>query len=189
VGPGDRPSSKLTGEERVRLLNRVGSDRAAGERLLEAYLGLVVRLARERADQGLELDDLVQDGSEGLARAIPEYRPGEHGDFDAYAAAAVAASMDQALARERAAVEEERRLVTAAEDYERVELLLARELKRRPTPSEMAAKLEWDLERVGTIGDLVADARRRHDQELIAYLDPDEELARLLEQDQERRAD
>jgi hypothetical protein len=93
--------------------------------------------------------------------------------------------MDSALSQEDRAQEDGRKLVEAAEDYERAELSLRRELGREATPSELAAKLEWSAERTAGIGELVADARRRHDEELLTYLDPEEiEVMPLLPADE-----
>ena len=81
--------------------------------------------------------------------------------------------MDAALAAEAAAVREGEQLVAAANDYERTEILLRRALGRAPTDAEIAQKLEWTVERTRYIAEVVADARRRHDEELLAFIDPD----------------
>ncbi len=81
--------------------------------------------------------------------------------------------MDAAIAAEAAAVRDGELLVAAAEDYERTELMLARQLRRAPTASETAEKLEWTVERTQYVASVVADARRRHDEELLEFVDPD----------------
>ena len=81
--------------------------------------------------------------------------------------------MDAAIAAETAAVRDAELLVAAASDYERTELLLARELRRAPNESEIAEKLEWTVERTRYVAQVVAEARRRHDEELLAFIDPD----------------
>jgi DNA-directed RNA polymerase sigma subunit (sigma70/sigma32) len=70
-------------------------------------------------------------------------------------------------------VREAELLITAAADYDRVEMLLARELHRPPTENEIAEKLEWTIERTRYVAQIVTDARRRHDEELLAYIDPE----------------
>jgi hypothetical protein len=49
---------------------------------------------------------------------------------------------------------------------------MRRELGRNATNAELAEKLEWTEQRTEQIGRLVDDARRRHDEELLDYLDP-----------------
>ena len=38
---------------------------------------------------------------------------------------------------------------------------------------EIAEKLEWTVDRTRYVATVVADARRRHDEELLAFIDPD----------------
>ena len=52
-------------------------------------------------------------------------------------------------------------------------MLLARELHRPPTEVEIAQKLEWTVERTRYVAAVVAEARRKHDEELLAYIDPE----------------
>jgi len=62
-----------SGEQRE-LLRRAGAgDKASQERLVEAFMPTVLRLARTRSEQGLPLGDLVQEGSIGLIEAIKAY--------------------------------------------------------------------------------------------------------------------
>ena len=63
-------------------------------------------------------------------------------------------------------------LVAAASDYERTELLLRRELGRTATEADIAEKLEWTVERTRYVAQVVAEARRRHDEELLEFIDP-----------------
>ena len=50
------------------------------------------------------------------------------------------------------------RLIVAATDYERTELLMRMELGREATEAELAEKLEWTVERTGYVAHVVADA-------------------------------
>ena len=44
--------------------------------------------------------------------------------------------------------------------------------EREATEAELAEKLEWTVERTRYVAHVVADARRRHDEELLAFIDP-----------------
>jgi RNA polymerase primary sigma factor len=134
---------------------------------------MVIRLAEERRDQGLPVPDLVQEGSLGLVEAMRSFDMNGGAPFDAFAEQKVIEQMDSALAAEAAAVREGEQLVAAANDYERTEILLQRSLRRAPTEVEIAQKLEWTVERTRYIAEVVADARRRHDEELLAFIDPE----------------
>lgn len=165
---------RLTAGEQATLLDKsAGGDRTSQERLVAAHLGMVIRLAEARGEKGLSVPDLVQEGSIGLVEAIHTFAGSGEPDFATFAEKKVAAQMDAALAAEAAAVREAELLVTAASDYERTELLLRRELGRKATDKEIAEKLEWTVDRTRYVAQVVADARRRHDEELLDYIDPD----------------
>ena len=82
--------------------------------------------------------------------------------------------MEDALLAEEESVRHERLLFEAAADYDRVELLLAGELHRLPTAAEIGERLEWTPERTEHIRSIVMEARRRHDEELLLYVEPEE---------------
>jgi DNA-directed RNA polymerase sigma subunit (sigma70/sigma32) len=169
-----RLNPSLDSAEERHLLELAGrGDKASKERLVAAKLAMVVRLADARDDKGLSVPDLVQEGSIGLVDAVQSFSRSGAKDFDAFAEQKVAEQMDAALAAEAAAVRDGELLVTAANDYERIEVLLSRELRRPPTASEIAEKLEWTVERTQYVAGVVAEARRRHDEELLEFIDPD----------------
>ncbi len=151
----------------------VRGDRGSQDRLFAAHMPMVARLAAARGDQGLPVADLVQEGAIGLMEAVWGFGAGGEADFERFAQARIGAQMDAAIAAEAACVREEQLLLVAASDYERTELLLRKELHRAPTESEVAEKLEWSVERTRYVADAVATARRRHDEELLAYIDPE----------------
>ena len=134
---------------------------------------MVIRLAEAHHDSALSVPDLVMEGSIGLVEAARSFATSGEPDFAKFAARKVGDQMDSAIAAETAAVRDAELLVAAASDYERTELLLARELRRAPNESEIAEKLEWTVERTRYVAQVVAEARRRHDEELLAFIDPD----------------
>jgi len=171
------------GEEATLLRNAALGDRASQDRLVAGSLELVIRLAAARGEQGLSRADLVQEGSIGLLHAVRTFADSGETDFAGFAEAGIAAQMDAALAAEAAAVREGELLVAAASDYERAELVLARILHRAPTAAELAEKLEWTVDRTLYVANVVADARRRYDEEMLAFIDPE---AIDLDDDDER---
>lgn len=156
------------------LLERAAlGDGASEERLVAAYLPMVIRLAAARKHQGLPAGDLVQEGSIGLVEAVRSFAVSGEADFAAFAEGRVGAQIDAAIASESASVHDAQLLVAAATDYERTEILMRHELQREPSEVELAEKLEWTVDRTRYVAQVVADARRRHDEELLAFVDPD----------------
>lgn len=168
-----RTTPALAASEQETLLRRsAAGDRAGLDRLVAANLEMVIRLAEARQERGLSVADLVQEGSVGLVEAVKTFAGGAS-DFAAFAERKVVEQMDAAIAAEAAAVREAEQLVAAASDFERVEVMLHKTLRRPATQAEIAEKLEWTVERTRYIAEVVADARRRHDEELLAFIDPE----------------
>ena len=166
---------QLDPAEHARLLEAAaGGDQEAREALARAHLPWVLSAARERADRGLSQGDLFQEGSIGLMEAIHRFPQSGSRDFEAYVRQQVAISMDRALGDEEKAVQDKQRLLQAVHDYVEAELKVRQDLGREPTNTELAVKLEWSAQWTDQIGRMVADARRRHDEELLRYLEPDD---------------
>jgi DNA-directed RNA polymerase sigma subunit (sigma70/sigma32) len=169
-----RGTPPLRSDEVNKLVARAAlGDSASQERLVAANLAMVLRLAEARADRGLPVGDLVQEGSLGLVEAVRTFGDEAGGDFGAFAERKAGEQMDAALAAEAAAVRDAELLVAAASDYERTEILLHKLLRRPATEAEIAEKLEWTVDRTRYVAKVVADARLRHDEELLAFIDPD----------------
>jgi RNA polymerase sigma factor (sigma-70 family) len=162
------------GEQDRLLRAAAGGDNASADRLVAAYLPTVVRLAAARGDEGLSVSDLVQEGSIGLLQAVRDFTRSGERDFRKFAEARIAAQLTSAIDAEAAAVRDAQLLVAASEDYARTEIILRRTLQREPTEKELAEKLEWTIDRLRYVANVVEEARRRHDAELLAYVDPEE---------------
>ena len=175
------------GEEQQLLESAADGDRGSEERLVAHRLEMVIRLAGARGDQGLSVADLVQEGSIGLVQAIRSFTSSGEPDFARFAEERVAAQMEAAIASEAASVRDAQLLVAAATDYERTEVVMRHELGREPSEAELAEKLEWTVDRLRYVAHVVADARRRHDEELLAFIDPD--AIELVEDDDDERAE
>src|SRR6266849_659139 len=155
-----RTTQPLADGEEASLLERSArGDGDSQSRLVAANLGLVIQLADARADRGLLVSDLVQEGSLGLVEAVRSFHESGQADFSAFAQQKVGEQMDAALAAEAAAVRDAEQLVAAASDYERTEILLRRTLHRVPTEAEIAEKLEWSVDRTRYVATVVGEAR------------------------------
>lgn len=155
------------------LLERAAlGDNPSQDRVAAANLDLVISLAKARGEQRLSVPDLVQEGSIGLFEAVRTFSGTAAGEFRRFAEGLISERMDAAVQAEALAMRDTELLIAAATDYERTELSLARELHRAPTAEELAEKLEWTVDRTRYIALVVADARRRHDEELLAFIDP-----------------
>ena len=164
----------LNAGEQERLLERSAlGDKGSEDRLVASNLDMVIRLAAARGEQGLSMPDLVQEGSIGLVEAVRTFAYSGESDFARFAEQRAGAQMDAALAAEAAAVRDAELLIAAATDYERTQTVMRMELLRDPTEDELAEKLEWTVERTRYVAQVVANARRGHDEELLQFIDPE----------------
>ena len=169
-----RLTPALVPGEQEKLLERAAlGDVSSQERLVAVNLTVVIRLALERGEQALSVPDLVQEGSIGLVEAVRAYADSGAPDFARFAEGKIGAQLDAAITAEGAALRDAELLVAAATDHERTQWLLRRELGREATEQELAEKLEWTAERTRYVAKVVSDARRRHDEELLAFIDPE----------------
>ena len=136
----------LTATEERRLALRVErGDLAAKQRMIEANLRLVVHLARayQRADHGLSLPDLVQEGTFGLVRAVEKFDPRLGHRFSTYATIWIRQSISRSITNKGRPIRLPASVDQRLHALRRAERDLAAELGRDPTSAEAAAKLGW----------------------------------------------
>ena len=139
----------LTAAEERRLALRVQrGDLDAKERMIRANLRLVVHIARayQRADHGLTLADLVQEGTFGLVRAVEKFEPQRGLRFSTYATIWIRQSISRSITykgraiRLPASVEQRLRALRQAERE------LSVQLGREPDEPELLERLGWSAD-------------------------------------------
>ena len=160
---------------------------AAAATLVRHHLFLALDAALQRKEQGLDVGDLYQEGSIAVVTAIDEYarRNGAAAGLRAYVERVVALHLDAAIEREvqeRAASEA---FVRDAQRYELVEVDMRRQLGRDATSVEMAAALQWSVDHVETVAEMLNEARALDDEALLPFLDDGEDGDATLAGDEE----
>jgi RNA polymerase sigma-B factor len=136
------------GRRDAEMLSQYARTRDPGlrEQLVHRYLPLA-RYAASRYRRGSEpFDDLVQVASLGLLKAIDRYAPVRGAAFSSYALPTMAGELRRHFRDRGWAVRPPRDLQEHAMAVERAADVLARELSRSPTVSELAARLDLDEE-------------------------------------------
>lgn len=152
---------------------------AAAATLVRHHLGIALDAALQRKDKGLGVGDLYQEGSVAVVTAVDEYahRGGNAAGLRSYVERVVALHLDAALEREASERAAGEAFVRDAQRYELAEVEMRHRLERRPTPVEMAAALEWSVEHVETVAEMLSEARALSDESLLPYLDDNDENA------------
>jgi len=141
----------LTPAQEQALARRIErGDLAAKDHMIEANLRLVVHLAKryQREDSGLTLQDLIQEGTIGLVRAVEkfDYRRGHR--FSTYATLWIRQALGRALADKGRMIRLPVPVADRVRRLETAERVLAGRLAGVPTAAELAAELEWDVAEV-----------------------------------------
>jgi RNA polymerase primary sigma factor len=136
----------LTAAEERELARRVErGDLAAKDRMIEANLRLVVHLAKgfRREEHGLTLEDLVQEGTVGLVRAVEKFDHRRRLRFSTYATVWIRQSIARAIADKgrviRLPVSVDQRLHALRQAETRLAVVDGRD----PTPRRVAEELGW----------------------------------------------
>ena len=141
----------LTPSQEKDLARRVErGDLAAKDHMIEANLRLVVHVAKryQREDSGLTMQDLIQEGTIGLVRAVEkfDYRKGFR--FSTYATLWIRQAIGRALADKGRIVRLPIPVADRVRKLEIAERMLATRLGANPSSEELAADLDWELEEV-----------------------------------------
>ena len=132
----------LTRAEEVQLSKRVErGDECARRRLIESNLRLVVAIAKPYRGRGVDLLDLIQEGTCGLVRAVDKYDWRRDTKFSTYAAWWIRHGVVESLSRARA-IRVPGSLAERAALIRRTEAALRGRFSREPTTYELATELD-----------------------------------------------
>lgn len=113
-------------------------DVRARDRMVRANLRLVVNIARGYTGKGLGLQDLIEEGNLGLLRAVEGFDPEMGTRFSTYASYWIKQSIKRALINSAKTIRIPAYMVELLSKWRRASVRLTDELKRNPTPEEIA---------------------------------------------------
>jgi RNA polymerase primary sigma factor len=132
----------LTAEQEIELAARIKrGDQQARSDMVRANLKLVVRIARDYANFGLPLLDLISEGNIGLMKAVERFDPEKGGKLSTYAAWWIKESIRRALANQAKTIRLPVHLVDKIGKIRRVSSRMTEELGREPTDDELAEEI------------------------------------------------
>ncbi|MEX2541884.1 MAG: RNA polymerase sigma factor RpoD [Trueperaceae bacterium] len=146
----DEEASSLGDRERRKLQRVVEDGDLARQNLIEANLRLVVSIAKKYNGRGMSFLDLIQEGNQGLIRAVEKFEYRRRYKFSTYATWWIRQAINRAIADQSRTIRIPVHMVETINKLTRASRRLQQELSREPTYEEIADAMgpEWNAEKV-----------------------------------------
>ena len=156
------------------------------EKLIEGNLDVVKKIAWQihgRVHNVIEIEDLIQQGMEGLVHAAQKYSPRENVTFPQYAQLRIRGSIIDYLRKNSNLC---RTTIKKKQDFEKVKIQLEQSLGRAPSQDEMVQSLgisfdEYDYWQKSFEANTVQSLDGAYDEYSLLFATPDENPEQQLE--------
>ena len=142
----------VTPEEEVELAQRIkAGDAKALDLLVRANLRFVVSVAKQYQNQGLSLQDLIDEGNVGLIKAAQRFDETRGFKFISYAVWWIRQSILQAVAEQSRIIRLPLNQVGAMSKMKKTAAILEQEFQRKPSAQEIANEMDLSESKVQSL--------------------------------------
>ena len=142
----------LTPEEEIELAMRIiDGDEYAKKRLSEANLRLVVSIAKRYVGRGMQFLDLIQEGNQGLIKAVEKFDYTKGFKFSTYATWWIRQAITRAIADQARTIRIPVHMVETINKVKKVSSQLLHKNGHEPVAEEVAAELDMPVDKVREI--------------------------------------
>ncbi len=142
----------LKAEEEVDLAQRIEKgEKKARSKLIQSNLRLVVSIAKRYLGRGMSFLDLIQEGNQGLMRAVEKYDWRRGYKFSTYATWWIRQAITRAIADQARTIRIPVHMVETINKLSQTARRLTQDLGREPSDEELGKKLEITPQRVREI--------------------------------------
>ena len=144
----------LTHEEEIDLAKKIlEGNEAAKEKMINYNLKLVVSIARRYHASQMSIDDLIQEGSIGLMKAVGKFDYTKGFKFSTYATWWIRQSITRAISDQSKTIRLPVHMVETINRMSRIKARLSNELNREPELEEIAKEMNLSPKRIREIMD------------------------------------
>lgn len=149
----------LTHKEEIELAKRIEQgDKRAFDKMVQSNLRLVVSIARKySANKGMTLQDLIQEGSIGLIKAVEKFEYQRGYKFSTYATWWIRQAITRSIADQSRTIRIPVHMVESINKVIATTKALVVKLGREPEPHEIAKKMKMDISAIRNIIRLIED--------------------------------